>query len=60
MPTIVKKDLPKNKQPIHPLNRKFDTAEEAAQAKTDYVWSTVLQNVDWDKLEEIRKNQRVE
>lgn len=60
MPTIVNKDFPKNKPPKHTLDRKFDTAEEAAQAKTDYVWSTVLKNVDWDKLEEMRKSQRAE
>jgi|GEM_PF-6452898 len=32
----------------HPLSRKFDTAEEGAQAKADYVMTTVLKDFDWD------------
>ena len=32
----------------HPLARKFDTAEEGAQAKADYVMNTVLKDFDWD------------
>lgn len=32
----------------HPLVRKFDTAEEGAQAKADYLMNTVLKNFDWD------------
>lgn len=60
MPTIANKDRPKNQSPKHTLDRKFATVEEAAQAKTDYVWNTVLKNVDWDKLEEMRTNRRAE
>lgn len=36
--------LPSN----HPLARKFDTAEEGAKAKADYLMSTVLKDFDWD------------
>lgn len=32
----------------HSLARKFDTAEEGAQAKADYVMNTVLKDFDWD------------
>jgi hypothetical protein len=55
MPTIVNKNLRKNRETQHPLDCKFDTVEEAAQAKTEYVWNNVLKNVDWDKLDQIRK-----
>lgn len=34
--------------PNHPLARKFDTAEEGAKAKADYVMNTVLKDFDWD------------
>ena len=33
-----------------PLSRKFDTPEEGAQAKADYVMNTVLKNFDWNAL----------
>jgi len=55
MPTVTNTFARKNKESKHPLDRKFDTPEEAAQAKTDYVWNTVLKNVDWDKFEQMRK-----
>lgn len=47
MALIVKnreRKLPAN----HPLNRKFDTAEEGAQAKAEYVMNTVLKDFDWN------------
>lgn len=51
IPTIIE-----TKESKHPLDRKFASVEEATQAKTDYVWNTVLKDADWDKLEEMRKN----
>lgn len=42
--------------PDHPLSRKFNTAEEGAQAKADYVVSTVLKNVDWDAFMTRKQN----
>ncbi|SOD88391.1 hypothetical protein SAMN06269250_2644 [Spirosoma fluviale] len=56
MLTVVNISSGKTKESKHPLDRKFASVEEAAQAKTDYAWNTVLKNVDWDKLEEIRKS----
>ncbi len=47
MASVIKKTdhkLPTN----HPLARKFDTAEEGAKAKADYLINTVLKNFDWD------------
>ncbi|QKZ14673.1 hypothetical protein [Spirosoma sp. KUDC1026] len=47
MASVIKKadhKLPEN----HPLARKFDTAEEGAKAKADYVMNTVLKDFDWD------------
>ena len=58
MPTIANKDLPKNKQSKHTLDRKFATVEEAADVKTGYVGDAVLTNVDGVKLEERRTNQQ--
>ena len=34
--------------------RKFSTVEEAAQAKTNQAWETVLKHVDWNKLDSLR------
>lgn len=39
------------------FKKSYATVEEAAQAKTDYVWNTVLKDVDWDKFEEMRRKQ---
>ncbi len=49
----------RNKHKIndHPLNRKFDTPEEGAQAKADYVMNTVLKNFDWDAFMAKQQNQ---
>lgn len=46
MGSVVKKK--EQKLPVgHPLARKFDTAEEGAKAKADYVMNTVLKDFDW-------------
>lgn len=47
MASVIKKSdhkLPAN----HPLARKFDTVEEGAKAKADYVINTVLKDFDWN------------
>lgn len=47
MASAIKKSdhkLPSN----HPLARKFDTAEEGAKAKADYLMNTVLKDFNWD------------
>jgi hypothetical protein len=36
--------------PKHPLDRKFDTIEEAAKAKTEYLVKVVLKGVDLSSL----------
>jgi len=56
MPTVANTSPKKPKQSKHPLDRKFASVDEAAQAKTDYVWNTVLKNVNWDKFDQMRKN----
>lgn len=42
----------------HPLSRKFDTAEEGAQAKADYVLNTVLKGFDWDAFLAKKQSQK--
>lgn len=43
--------MKKTKQQIlHPLNRTFKTADEAAKAKTDFIMNTVFKDVDWAKV----------
>jgi hypothetical protein len=37
-------------QSKHPLDRQFDSVQEAAKAKTEHVLSTVFKNADWDSL----------
>ncbi|AKD54484.1 hypothetical protein [Spirosoma radiotolerans] len=56
MAVIVKK-TDRKLPPNHPLSRKFDTVEEAAQAKTDYVWNTVLKDFDWNAFMAKKGNQ---
>lgn len=34
----------------HPLDRQFDSVQEAAKTKTEHVLSTVFKNADWDSL----------
>jgi len=49
----MEKVLKKGKKPVgskHPLDRRFSSAEEAAQAKTEYLMSTVFRNADWSSL----------
>lgn len=55
MPTVNNTAARKRKEAKHPLDRKFASIQEAAQAKTDYVWNTVLKNVDWDTFDQMRK-----
>ncbi|GAB3641050.1 hypothetical protein GCM10027423_16860 [Spirosoma arcticum] len=55
--TIVNKKLRKTKKDNHPLNRKFDTAEEGAQDKVDYVMHTVLKDFDWNAFMAKKENQ---
>ena len=55
MPTVANNSPRKDKASKHPLDRKFASVEEAAQAKTDYVWNTVLKNVDWKQFDQTRK-----
>ncbi|MGF7214831.1 hypothetical protein GGR92_000971 [Spirosoma lacussanchae] len=43
--------------PNHPLSRKFDTAEEGAKAKADYVMNTVLKDFDWNAFMATKQNQ---
>lgn len=43
--------------PDHPLSRTFDTPEEGAQAKADYIMDTVLKNFDWDAFIAKKQNQ---
>ena len=47
MASVIKK-TERKLPPHHPLNRKFDTPEEGAQAKADYIVKTVLKDFDWD------------
>ena len=58
METTTTKNIRVKKADRHPLDHTFETVEEAAQAKTDYVWNSVLKNVDWDKFEEMRRNKK--
>ena len=56
MASVIKKadhKLPSN----HPLSRKFDTAEEGAQAKAEYVMNTVLKDFDWNAFLEKKQAQ---
>jgi hypothetical protein len=39
-----------NNIPKPPLDRQFDSVQEAAKAKTEHVLSTVFKNADWDSL----------
>ncbi len=36
--------------PKHSLNRPFESVEEAAKAKTEYMMKTVFANADWSSL----------
>lgn len=49
----IERKLPAN----HPLARKFDTAEEGAQAKAEYVMNTVLKDFDWNAFMAKKENQ---
>jgi hypothetical protein len=40
-----------------PLNRKFDTAEEGAQAKAEYQVNTILKDFDWNAFIVKKENQ---
>ena len=56
MASVIKKE--KRELPLHhPLSRKFDTPEEGAQAKADYVLSTVLKDFDWTTFMAKKQNQ---
>lgn len=37
-------------QSKHPLDRQFDSVQEAAKAKTEYLLSTLFKNADWSSL----------
>lgn len=54
MPTTTKSKGIKNPTLFPNAGRKFTTVEEAAQAKTDQVWNTVLKYVNWEKFETLR------
>ncbi|MFY7913032.1 MAG: hypothetical protein ACOVO2_25910 [Emticicia sp.] len=51
MATLINKSSKKrNSGENHPLNRTFNTANEAAKAKTDFIMNTVFKDVDWTKV----------
>jgi hypothetical protein len=56
MASVIKKS--ERKLPsTHPLSRKFDTAEDGAQAKAEYVMNTVLKDFDWNAFMAKKENQ---
>ena len=51
----------KQKLPVnHPLTRTFDSAEEGAQAKADYVMNTVLKDFDWSAFRTKKHDQTIQ
>ena len=50
MTTTLKISRKKIVDETHLLIKRFDTAEEASKAKTDYLMTVVFKDVDWKKV----------